>query len=260
MVRKHKPLQPYEVPNDWHKYIFWDEERKYVSGQGFHIRVVCPQCNKLHWTKESCLRTRHYQSLCCRGCNARKELTPDEVPEHWKSIILWDKERSRTTDGKWGIWVECPKCKSQRLFSEARLRMGDVGSGMCRSCVASRSGPNHNSWVGGRRINKAGYVDVNIYGYSDWELEIAKQMCNGKGVIREHRLVMALHLGRPLTKDEIVHHKDGNRINNAIENLELLTKKKHHKGHGDSYYQKWQESVSRIKELEAIIEDLKNGS
>jgi len=44
---------------------------------------------------------------------------------------------------------------------------------------------------------------------------------NPRGYILEHRFVMAEKLGRPLRTEEIVHHKDGNPMNNALDNLEV---------------------------------------
>jgi len=44
---------------------------------------------------------------------------------------------------------------------------------------------------------------------------------NSKGLIAEHRAVMAQHLGHQLARDENVHHLNGVRSDNRLENLEL---------------------------------------
>lgn len=51
------------------------------------------------------------------------------------------------------------------------------------------------------------------------------------GYVLLHRVVVENHLGRVLSDDEVVHHKDRNKFNNNIENLEVLTNSEHAKLH-----------------------------
>lgn len=48
----------------------------------------------------------------------------------------------------------------------------------------------------------------------------------------EHRLVMEAHLGRRLERNEVIHHKDGDKSNNALTNLELMSYRDHNLLHG----------------------------
>jgi len=74
------------------------------------------------------------------------------------------------------------------------------------------------SWKGGRRVNSAGYVEVFLPGH---------HRARGNGYVFEHILVAEKTLGRKLTDDEEVHHKDGNKKNNSPDNLQVLTKSQH---------------------------------
>lgn len=74
-------------------------------------------------------------------------------------------------------------------------------------------GEKNSHWKGGRRLQK-GYVQVQAVGHPNAR--------PSDGYIYEHRLVMSEKLGRPLKDKEIVHHVNGDTLDNRIENLELV--------------------------------------
>lgn len=69
-------------------------------------------------------------------------------------------------------------------------------------------GESNPSWGGGRYLNPDGYVRLRV----------------DKRHMLEHRYVMEQHLGRPLWPDENVHHRNGVRHDNRLENLEIWVK------------------------------------
>lgn len=52
-----------------------------------------------------------------------------------------------------------------------------------------------------------------------------------KGYVLVHRVVAETAIGRLLTDEEVVHHKDGNTLNNSPENLEVMPRGEHSKIH-----------------------------
>lgn len=63
-----------------------------------------------------------------------------------------------------------------------------------------------------RGLDKYGYVLLYGTGHPNE---------SSNGVVAEHRMVMSNHLGRPLLSTENVHHINGVRDDNRIDNLEL---------------------------------------
>lgn len=84
-----------------------------------------------------------------------------------------------------------------------------------------RSGAKNSRWKGGRRKRKDGYIVVYTPGHPH----------ANKNYVLEHRLVMERHLGRILEPDELVHHKNEDKSDNRIDNLELTNHADHARHH-----------------------------
>lgn len=85
-----------------------------------------------------------------------------------------------------------------------------IREGIPRRADQPRPGKGH-FYNGGRTIQQ-GYVRIYRPDHPN----------ASNGYVHEHRLVIEEYLGRNLDRSEVVHHIDGNKQNNRIENLELF--------------------------------------
>ncbi len=125
------------------------------------------------------------------------------------------------------------KLKKTKLYS-SKLKLAKycllcnnimhLSSKFCKSCsrkeylknnehpLKGKLGKSSFNWKGGRRIIGRGYIHIYQPNHPN----------NVDSCVREHRLVMEKHLGRYLTKEEVVHHINGIRNDNRLENLMLF--------------------------------------
>ena len=130
------------------------------------------------------------------------------------------------------IWAACETCGKERWVP---LEKGKPKRRRCYPCAIAdpelrkkRSeairGEKHPHWKNGRIADSDGYILIRL----DKD-DFFYPMCNKKGYVPEHRLVVAKALGRNLHPWEVVHHKGirrtgiENRSDNLEDNLQLVS-------------------------------------
>ncbi len=99
---------------------------------------------------------------------------------------------------------ECPHCDGKK---DRRARM-------CLSCRFKLDHPRKGTGAA-KRFSKTGYVLVMVDNKERYE----------------HRVIMERILGRALSRDEHVHHKNHDKTDNSPDNLEVLSASEHHRSH-----------------------------
>lgn len=151
------------------------------------------------------------------------------------------------------IWHACIDCGKERWVTFIKGKPQNLH---CRSCALEIARQTysmnytcqcHWNWKGGKAFDRAGYVLIRVS-----PNDFFAPMRNSSGYVREHRLVMAKHLGRCLQFWEKVHHKDGIKYNNSFSNLSLTTMGshilEHSKGYRDGFSQGYQDGIKLAKE------------
>lgn len=135
--------------------------------------------------------------------------------------IKYGHEIGRAKASGWHkyIWHACENCGKERWVVTV---WGVPKHPICLGCRLKLKREKSPHWKGGRRIDHFGYAWQRLY-----PNDFFYSMADPKGYVREHRLVMAKHLGRCLHLWEIVHHKNHKRDDNRIENLQLVTDDRH---------------------------------
>lgn len=115
--------------------------------------------------------------------------------------------------------VRCTSCNGRRTMPTNTASK----AGAVRPDISDRQRRDGNHrWKGGRaqRTQRAGEGGWYVYVSLEPDDPFAS-MLTKHGYVMEHRLVMARALGRPLERWEQVHHRNGVRDDNRLENLEL---------------------------------------
>jgi hypothetical protein len=123
-----------------------------------------------------------------------------------RQVNLGEKEKPK--------WLCRCTCGKEKILSGVSLRIGETRSCGClqREMMAAKVGELNPTWKGGQCRTKDGYVLIKMPHHPNVGIN---------GYVREHIYMMTLKIGRPLLKGETVHHKNGIKSDNRIENLEL---------------------------------------
>lgn len=222
-----------------------DLEREYIKNKK-SVSACARLFHTSYWTVKKRLKHFGLPFFPERQFNPGRRVSnwPQLADKEWlakelqhKSMLQISREVG-TTNGNVSYFVNRHGLRPNHYTYSEAYRAG------IRKARHNAAGDKASNWKGGRIKTGGGH----IYVYSP-EHPYATQ----DGYVMEHRLVMEKHLGRYLTRKEIVHHKDHVKTNNVITNLKLMTLSEHRRFHLMAS-SKLYEAEQEIIRLKAILE------
>ena len=145
-----------------------------------------------------------------------------DTSNFWKNKTKSDGLQNNCKHCKniYGKYLNCSQCSKQFYINHRNINKRKTS--LCTDCCLAYTA---------KRVSLTNKTRAKLSIFSTKGYQYLRDDKTKHGYVLGHRKIMETFLNRKLTKDEIIHHIDGNKLNNSIENLWLTNNSAHRIAH-----------------------------